>query len=494
MAETEQEVFIDIQSFKGRKMIMTDTNEITRENLSEVLRKAMSIHISNRGQIDKLFKYEKGIQNILYRVKDVRPEINNKIVENHAHEIVNFKVGYTWGQPVSYVQRANKDISNTEDGGDSVVNTLNEMFFEEGKHQKDQELARMFSICGVGYRLITPYKIKRGVSDFRLTNLDPRNTFVVYSADVFHDPKMGVTYWTDDDNVNHYTIYTENKVFMLTSFDDVSGIITDKDEMTEKTNGIGCIPIVEYKNDDSRMGCFERVLGLLEAINLCTSDRLNGLAQFVQSLLWFNNIDIDTNQFKELREEGGIATKSQEGKEPILEYIKTELNQTEIQSLADYLYSQLLQITGTPARGQSSGGNTGVALMLGESGWQLAEENAQASEVMFSASEREMLKVVKNIVERSKDNDISEMSIADIDIKFNRNKISNLLNKTQALTNLQSAGINMRHAIKTVDLFADPQQVYMDSLETLEKNVKEQTSEKDENEQLLEKNNKEQGV
>ena len=101
--------------------------------------------------------------------------------------------------------------------------------------------------------------------------------------------------------------------------------------------------------------------------------------------------------------------------------------------------------------------------------------------------------VIKNIIERSKDNDISELCIADIDIKFNRNKISNLLNKTQALMNLQTAGINMRHAIKTVDLFPDPQQVYKDSEKQLEKNVKEQTTEKVGNEQRLEKNVKEQG-
>ena len=40
--------------------------------------------------------------------------------------------------------------------------------------------------------------------------------------------------------------------------------------------------------------------------------------------------------------------------------------------------------------------------------------------------------------------------------------------------NLKTAGINMRHAIKTVDLFPDPQQVYKDSEKQLEKNVKEQ--------------------
>lgn len=480
-----------VNQFKGRKMITTDVKEITKTNIHDVLAKAMSVHQWNRGQIRRLFEYEKGNQNILYRVKDVRPEINNTVVENHAHEIVNFKVGYVFGQPISYVQRANKDLSNTESDGDKVVDAVNEMLFEEGKYYKDQELARTFSICGVGYRMVTPYKVKRGVSDFRITNLDPKNTFVIYSADVFHDPMAGVSYWTDKDNLTHYTIYTENQVYEITGR--YGTTFTPEGDLTESINGIGAIPIIEYKNDISRMGCFERVLGLLEAMNLCTSDRMNGLAQFIQSLLWFNNIEIDSEQFAELRKEGGIATKSRDGNTPILQYIKTELNQTEVQTLADYLYMQVLQITGTPARGQSSGGNTGVALMLGESGWQLAEENAQSAETLFGDSERQMLLVIKNIIERSKDNDISDLCIADIDIKFNRNKISNLLNKTQALMNLQSAGINMRHAIKTVDLFPDPQQVYKDSEEQLEKNVKEQTTEKVENEQELEKNLKEQG-
>ena len=133
-----------IEQFKGRKMITTDVVEITKDNIHDVLGKAMSIHIRNRSQIRRLFEYEKGNQNILYRQKDVRPEINNKIVENHAHEIVNFKVGYVFGQPISYVQRANKDLSNTESSGDNVVDALNEMMFEEGKYYKDQELARTF--------------------------------------------------------------------------------------------------------------------------------------------------------------------------------------------------------------------------------------------------------------------------------------------------------------------------------------------------------------
>ena len=64
-----------VNQFNGRKIITTDVNEITKANIHDVLAKAMSVHQWNRGQIRRLFEYEKGNQNILYRVKDVRPEI-----------------------------------------------------------------------------------------------------------------------------------------------------------------------------------------------------------------------------------------------------------------------------------------------------------------------------------------------------------------------------------------------------------------------------------
>jgi hypothetical protein len=43
-----------------------------------------------------LHDYYMGDQPILYREKAVRPEINNKTVENHALEIVRFKAGQTY--------------------------------------------------------------------------------------------------------------------------------------------------------------------------------------------------------------------------------------------------------------------------------------------------------------------------------------------------------------------------------------------------------------
>lgn len=77
----------------GRRVIKTSVTNITSENVTDVLLKALSIHTLNRSEIDYLWEYYKGKQPILNRQKEVRPEINNRIVENRANEIVSFKVG-----------------------------------------------------------------------------------------------------------------------------------------------------------------------------------------------------------------------------------------------------------------------------------------------------------------------------------------------------------------------------------------------------------------
>jgi len=120
------------------------------------------------------------------RVKNVRPEINNKIVENHAAEITAFKVGYVFGSPITFVQRASVDIDgNDGKNDDKKIAILNEMMFEKGKSEQDQVLGKDISVCGVGYRIVLPKKVKDGVSAFTILRLNPNNTFVVRFNDIF---------------------------------------------------------------------------------------------------------------------------------------------------------------------------------------------------------------------------------------------------------------------------------------------------------------------
>ena len=127
----------------GRREIFTDVKEITKQNISKVLADAFEIHNKNVVEIKYLQEYERGKQPILDRIKEVRPEINNKIVENHAAEITAFKVGYVFGSPITFVQRASVD-ANGKNGetDDKKLAILNEMMFEEGKAAQDQILGK----------------------------------------------------------------------------------------------------------------------------------------------------------------------------------------------------------------------------------------------------------------------------------------------------------------------------------------------------------------
>ena len=443
---------------KGRREIFTDVKEITKENISKVLADAFDIHLLNVTEINYLQEYERGVQPILNRVKEVRPEINNKIVENHAAEITAFKVGYVFGSPITFVQRASVDSGNsTGEKDDKKLAILNEMMFEEGKAAQDQALGKDISVCGVGYRIVLPKKVKDGISAFSIIRLNPNNAFVVKFNDIYKRPALGVSYVQLSDESYRVGAYTDSQYFELEG-DDLASLKLVKTE----ANLIGIQPIIEYKNDDERMGCFERVISLLDALNEATSDRLNGLAQFVQSILWMNNCEIDKEQMEQLKDKLGLLTKSEPGNPASVQYLTATLDQAQTQTLIDYLYEQILQIAGVPGREQATGGNTGQAIML-SNGWQIAETHARSVEQTFTESEREMLKVVLRILSLTETSEVAELKLSDIDVKFSRNRTDSLLVKTQGLMNQLQAGIHPLIAITNCGLYSDPQSVWNDS-------------------------------
>ena len=442
---------------KGRREIFTDVKEITKENISKVLADAFEIHLLNVTEIKYLQEYERGVQPILNRIKEVRPEINNKVVENHAAEITAFKVGYVFGSPITFVQRASVDTDgNNGANDDKKMAILNEMMFEEGKAAQDQVLGKDISVCGVGYRIVLPKRVKDGVSAFNILRLNPTNAFVIKFNDLYKKSAVGVSYITLSDDSVRVCAYTDKEYFELEGKD-----FSSLKVVTAVPNRIG-IPIIEYKNDDERMGCFERVISLLDALNEATSDRLNGLAQFVQSILWMNNCEIDSEQMDQLKDKLGLLTKSEPGNPASVEYLTATLDQAQTQTLIDYLYEQILQIAGVPGREQSTGGNTGQAIML-SNGWQIAETHARSVEQTFTQSEREMLKVVLKILRLTEPSEVADLKLSDIDVKFSRNRTDSLLVKTQGLMNQLQAGIHPLIAITNCGLYSDPQSVWNDS-------------------------------
>lgn len=440
----------------GRKVIYTDIDVITRENVLEVLRDALSIHQANRACIDFLYQYNNGNQPILQREKEVRAEINNKIVVNRASEITSFKVGYLLGEPLQYVSRDAKDDSVTE-----KVTQLNEYMYAEDKASKDKELADWFTICGTAYRMVLPKK-NSSIDDSPISiyTLDPRQTFVVYHNGLGNKPVMGVKYVEKSNGKIVYSIYTETTYFE----------VEDDAVIDEQPHILGAIPIIEYPANTARLGAFEIVVPLLDAYNQTVSDRLNGLEQFIQSLIKFVNVDISPEDFEQLKELGGIKFKSTSDNPADVDYLTPELNQSQTQVILDDMYQTILTICGMPNRnGGSSTSDTGSAVIMRD-GWEVAEAKAKDTELMFKRSEKTFLRLALNIARAVAG---LELKVSQIDVRFTRRNYENIQEKSNVLlAMLNSDKIHPKLAFEHSGMFADAELAYKMSEEYAEQQKK----------------------
>lgn len=440
----------------GRRMIKTDQTEVTIDNVVTVLRKALPTHWKNRSEIQFLWHYYKGRQPILDRIKQVRPEICNHIVENRANEIVSFKSGYLMGEPLQYVSRGN--APNIAD----AINQLNEFVFAEEKPAKDKELADWFHICGTSFRMVLPDEEgEEDDSPFEIYTLDPRNTFVVYNNGLGNKPVLGVKYVIDENGVVHYSCYSRYEYFEI-----VESKVVD-----HQYHILGDIPIIEYPLNLARIGAFELVIPLLDAINLTDSNRLDGVEQFIQALMLFHNVDISSEDFKQLREEGAIKFKDIDPQlKAEVSYLINSLNQGETQTLVDHMYQTVLTICGMPNRnGGSSTSDTGSAVIMRD-GWSAAEARAKDSELMFKKSERRFLKLVLNICRTLVEMDLK---VCNIEIRFTRRNYENILQKAQVLDlMLKNNKIHPRLAFEHCGLFVDSDLAYAVSAEYTEEQEK----------------------
>lgn len=473
MADTENTASENVANgtYKGRLRIFANCEEVDASNVVKVLNDSLTSFWRNKAQITFLWNYYKGVQPILERVKDVRPEINNTIVENHAQEIVAFKIGYQLAEPLQYTCRMQGD--DKEDGeGESLyertlnhVNELNTFMFAEDKASCDRDLFEWMCVCGLGYRMCesNAWFEEEGGAPFSVFTLDPRNTFVVESSAYHHRPVMSVWVGTVPDSEQEvYNVYTDTTYFKI-----VGGEIVE-----ERPHTYGSNPIVEYRLNNARMGVFEPVLSLLDAINSVESNRLDDIEQTVQALMKFVNCDIEEDDFVEMLKLGAVKVKTSiDGQPADIDVIKTELDQNGTQVTKEDLYQSVVNICGMPNRNGTKGSSsdTGAAVLLRD-GWTLAESHAKSYELQFKRSERRFLRVVLSICRQSSDTNL-DLRIRDIELAFNRRNYENILVKAQVLTTmLQTNKIHPQLAFQACGLFTDPDAAYKQSCEYMEQN------------------------
>lgn len=465
------------ENMHGRRKIILDATEITDENIIPTLVKAVAIHEQNRSEIEYLYDYKRGIQPSLNREKKVRPEIVSHIVENRAAEIVDFRTGYMCGESkaIQYIATCSE---GRKENLTKLVAELNEYMDDVDMPTIDKDLFDWVFTCGVGYKIILP---KRDIVDkehdtpFESYVLNPMNTFVVYSNEIGEPATMGVNYVYKEDGTIVYTCYTKNMTYVIAQY-----VKKGKTEYSFLGSpGIHImqdIPIIEYIDNKERMGAFEKVITLLDAINDVACNRREAVEQFVQALLLMHNVNLTEDQFDALIEKGAIqfddVTDSKKGE---IKYISLDLNQSNTQTLVDHMIQTVREICGVPSMSDGStsdSSNNGAVIM--RQGWGIAEARAKNSEQMFKVSERKFIKLALYICDLNV-HKLTGLTAKDIEIRFTRRNYEDIQTKAQVLKMLipDDFKVDPKLGFEHCGLFVDPERSYLQSKEYTEMKKKE---------------------
>ena len=440
------------QNNYGRSIIYTNQNRIDENNIVKELSNALSIHQQNATEIEYLDRYYRGDQPILYRRKEVRPEVNNKVVMNLAYELVERKTAEMVAEPIKFVLRGTDDKKSEE------ISQLNVILETENKHDTDIDICRWRSICGTAYRFIGKNENKEtmDISDFEISCENPLTTFVVYYGNN-NKPAFSCQIRESEDGKKVYNCFTDKQFFIIQG-----GKIIKKG-----INGNGAIPVIEYPNNSRRISDIEITSQITDAINTLQSDRINGIEQFVASWVKFVNCEIDAKTFSAMRDSGALVVKSNNGDngKADVDILSQELNQTEGQVVFNDLFEKFLSIQGLSDRqSKNSGGDSGNAVSM-RNGFTEASLRVAICEPVFKKSERMALRIILNRLSTSKK---FTLTVGDVEIHIDHNRTDNILTKSESLKMLLDSGINYKRAIKTIDLFSDPEQVASESKERME--------------------------
>ena len=429
----------------GRRTLYVSEENITKDNIVEVISKLNGAYSSNVSEIQYLYDYYRNKQAILDREKQVNDWILNRIIENRFREVVDFHTQYSVGEPIKY-------SANNNEYADAV-DLLNDYCRLEGKDTLDFSLIKWYNICGTAYRLILPKKSEgEDESPFIIDTLDPRNAAVAYTTKIPHTPKLCWFVTKDNEEVT-YSVYVKNPDG--NKFFEIKG-----GEVKEDIYPLSELPIIEYPYGDDRMSVAEVVLSLCDAVNNLDSNRMDGVEQAIQSLLVLTNCKLPEGYTSSnIKEMGLIELISNDANRASVDQIVTNLDQSNTQTLKEDLLNAIRTIANLPNTSeQTTGGDNGLAVVY-RNGWEGAYERALGDQKNIDRSEYRAIKLMLEICDA-----VGKLSIPirNINIDYTRQHYENMATKSQVLISLlNNEKVDPGVAYEVCGLFYDPNKKWL---------------------------------
>ena len=366
----------------------------------------------DEGKYRQLQEYYLGNHSILHSHKEHSASPNNRIVCNVAKYITDTATGYFLGQPVVYGCPNDQYLAQLQDIMD---------YNDEQDH--NAELAKGCSIKGSCCEML--YLDEDAA--IRIALLEPADCLVIYPTG--SEEPMGairriVTEDKDGNRITRYEWWREDDVWYFSAPDGGSLQLSG----TEDHYWHG-VPVVEYRNNDERMGDYESVIPMIDAYNRVQSNTANMYQYNDDAIMVLSHMGAATsNDIVQIKEEGAISL-ANGGK---IDWLLKDINDAGLEHYKDRLTRDIHALCGVPRLSdeQFAGNLSGVAISYKL--WGLEQVTA-IKERKFKRSLQRRAELITNILHITSN---PAYDYRDISIQFRRNQPQNLPELAEVVTKL----------------------------------------------------------
>ncbi|HLT85866.1 MAG TPA: phage portal protein [Georgenia sp.] len=388
------------------------------DNLSEMIKHHKE---HQRPRLKTLRNYYEADNETILRNNRRREEhlADHRAIHAFGEYVSNFMQGYMVGIPLKTTYPDEKTDETLRD-----INRTN----DADEHNSDLVLDQ--SIYGRAYELL--YRNKNDETRFAIS--DVLETFVIYDDTVEMNKIAGVRY-IDNKFKEETTVYlyTAEKIFTFDMGDDYKLVLVD-----EKPNPFEDVPIIEYENNKSRMGDFERVLNLIDLYDEGQSDTSNYMSDFNDAMLKIvGNLDIDAEEAKKMKANNILMLQTEpdaEGRhsQADADYIYKKYDVQGTEAYKDRVKNDIHMFTHTPNTDDENfaGNQSGEALKYKLFGLELKRST---KERLFKKSLRDRYRLINNIMKLASE---GEFDVNKITITFTPNLPKSLKDEIKAFTDL----------------------------------------------------------
>ncbi|MTD42473.1 phage portal protein [Erwinia sp. CPCC 100877] len=298
-------------------------------------------------RLQELKRYSLAQNNIKFTEDKSADRADNKIANDWARFIVNFKKGVLIGNPLKY------------NGDKDIADKINDFASQSNEDYHNQLMMDDMLVTGRAYEYIGRDEYGKET----LIKFNPEETFVVYDTSKNRNSICGINYYDveyNDETTSHLDIYANDG--FLYQFECKE---QDYDHVTlidHSQTYFDAVQINEWINNEDRLGDFETVLDNIDAYDLSQSSMANFQQDSSEAYLVIkgnpetaadgdgenSKLDVLNAMIKArllILGDKKYYGDGQSGSEPDAYYLKKEYDSAGIEAYNDRLVSDMLRFT-----------------------------------------------------------------------------------------------------------------------------------------------------